>query len=115
MSELQIIECVLGDTSQVIELGVQTSAKNILPRTVATLDANYSCKISAAGAIAINRAVSDKTVDSLYFRGWFTPTETTALGVGNHLMGMQITNNNLAPPLVKEKQWRLVIVAQAVS
>lgn len=116
MADLPVIECYLGDTTDILELGVQTSKKNVPPITVATLDANYSCKIAVDGAAPpINRAVTLKTADNLYFRGWLTPAETQAIGVGDHILGMQISNATVSPPLVKEKQWTLRILPSAVS
>lgn len=116
MNELPVIECYLGDTSDILELGVQMNPKHIPPKVLATLDGNYTCKIAVVGATPpINRSVPNKTADNLYFRGWLTPAETATLGVGDHVVGMQISNSTLTPPLVKEKQWTLRVLTAAVS
>ncbi len=116
MDDLEIIECIVGDTSDIIELGVQTSERGRRPVVLVAMDANFSCKIAVPGAAPpINRAVTDKTVDNFYFRGWLTPTETLAIGPGDFLLGMQISNAALTPPMVKEKQWLLRMIPQAAT
>lgn len=107
-----VIECFLGDTTDIIELGIQTSKERVPPRVVAVMDANYTCKIAVG---SVNRAVTDKTSDGKYFRGWLTPTETASLGVGEFKLGMQISNSTITPPFVKEKQFTLRILPQAVT
>lgn len=114
MSDLEVIECYIGDTSDIIELGVQLSPERAGRRILADLDSNYTCKIAVAGE-SINRAVTEKTVDGFYFRGWLTPIETGTLTAGDYLLGMQISNSTTTPPIVKEKQWTLRILPQAVT
>lgn len=113
MSDLPIIDCIAGDTSDIIELAVQTSPMGVGARVLSELDVNYTCKIQVAGT-AINRAVTAKTADNKYFRGWLTPAETAPLTPGDYVLAMQISNATLTPELVKEKQFTLRISAQVV-
>ena len=114
MSDIEVIECYIGDTSDILELGVQLSPERAGRRILATLDGNYTCKIGIKDG-AINRSVTEKTADDLYFRGWLTPAETGSLTVGDYILGMQISNPTTTPPIVKEKQWILRIGAQAFT
>ena len=116
MEKLQMIECYAGDVSDYLELGVQLSKPGVKPVVIADLDGSFSCKIGVIGAVPpINRVVTDKDAGNQYFRGWLTPTETAALGLGDWVVGMQISNAGMQGPFVRERHWMLRICAQAVS
>jgi hypothetical protein len=114
MSDLPVIECIRGDTSDIIELAIQTNPINTGQRILTDLDPNYTCKIQVGGA-SIDKAVVAKTADNKYFRGWLTPAETAALVPGDYPLAMQISNATLTPALVKEKQFTLRILAQIAT
>lgn len=112
MNDLEVIECIAGDTTDILELAIQTNKLRTYPLELAALDSNYTCKITVEGApVAINRNVPDKTADSKYFRGWLTPAETTSLPPADYILAMQISNATLTPNLVKTKRWTLRIIA----
>lgn len=108
MTTIPRSDIVAGDTSDVWEIGLVTSAPGIKPVELADLDVNFTCWIGVAGAAPpIQRQVVAKNAANTRFRAWLTPAETTALGPGVHLVGIELRNPALSPPLVSEKQ-RLV-------
>ena len=108
-------DIVAGDTSDVWEIGLVTSAPGIKPVELAALDVNFSCWIGVAGAVpAIQRQVTVKNAANTRFRAWLTPAETTALGLGIWLVGIELRNPTLSPPLVAEVQRRVGINPGAV-
>ena len=109
-----IAELYAGDTSGVWELGFVTSAAGVKPVVLADLDGNFSCRIAVQGTAMAARAVTVKTGDNLRFRAWLTPAETLALGPGDYVVGIELRNPTLVPPLVKELQRRIRIRAEAV-
>lgn len=102
MEFAEIYRCLAGDTSDIWELGFQTSADDE-PLTLALLDPNFSCQLMVPGS-SINRAVVLKNAENNRFRIALTGAETLALGKGDHLLNLRITNVTLSPPLVKTKQ-----------
>lgn len=93
----------IGDSSPIWEVAFQTSAEGVTPIELATLDGTYSCRIAVQGT-AIDRAITEKTADNKYFRAWLTPAETLQLTPGIKMVGIQIKNDSLTPPLVLEYQ-----------
>lgn len=94
---------LIGDSSPIWEVAFQTSAEGVTPVELATLDGNYSCRIAVQGT-SIDRVVTEKTADNKYFRAWLTPAETLTLTPGIKMLGIQIKNDSLVPPLVLEYQ-----------
>ena len=87
---------IAGNTSTIWEVAFRTSDEGD-PVVLATLDANYSCRIAVLGTL-IDRAVTEKTVDNKYFRVWLTPEETAQL-LGAVKLGIQISNTTTTPPI----------------
>lgn len=113
MNSGTVAELYAGDTSDVWELGFVTSLPGVKPAVLADLDGNFSCRIAVQGQ-ALTRAVTLKTGDNLRFRAWLTPAETATLGPGEFVVGIELRNPTLVPPLVKEVQRRIRIRAEAV-
>lgn len=105
MDAAEIYRCLAGDGTDIWELGFRTSADDE-PLALATLDANFACQLTVG---SVNRAVTLKNDDNTRFRIALTGAETAALGVGNHVVNMRITNATLSPPLAKSKQVMLRI------
>lgn len=82
--------------------------------TLATITGGYSCTIKVAGS-AIERAVTDTTVDSKRFIAALTPTETDTLAVGQHVVAIEVVNNALTPPLRVETHIILTVSEQIVG
>lgn len=92
-----------GDTGDVWEIGLVTSAPGVTPRELADLDNNFSCRLVVAEAEPpIDRAVTAKDNANTRFLAWLTPAETLALGEGTWTVGLELSNPTLAPPLVRE-------------
>lgn len=92
-----------GDTSDVWEVGLVTSAEGALPIVRADLDGNFSCRLVVANAQPpIARVVAVKSIDNTQFLAWLTPEETLALGKGTWQVGIELRNLALVPPLVRE-------------
>ena len=91
-----------GDTSDVWEIGLVTSAEGA-PVVLAALDGNFSCRLVVVGAVPpIARAVPDKNAGNTRFLAWLTPAETLALGKGTWQVAFELRNAALQPPLVRE-------------
>jgi hypothetical protein len=113
MTIATIAECYSGDTSDVWEVGFVESAAGVRPVVLADLDGNFTCRIAVLGS-TIARAVTVKTVANDRFRAWLTPEETAVLGPGDWVVGVELRNPTLVPPLVKEVHRTLRIRAEAV-
>jgi hypothetical protein len=100
---------VQGDTAGVWLVFHDTDGNG----TPAPLTGDYSCRIAVKGK-PINRLVTDKNAENTKFLAFLTPTETDTLEVGTHLVGLQIVNTALVPPLRREIQIELQVVAQVV-
>lgn len=108
-------EISAGDTSEVWEVGFVTSAKDVVPITLADLDVNFTCFLTVYRASpAITRQISSKNAGNTRFRAWLTPAETLALARGTWLVGLEIRNPALNPPLVKEAHVSVRIVKPLV-
>ena len=115
MHSQSVTELYAGDTSDVWELGFVTSAPGTKPVVRADLDPNFSCQIAVQGTVLVAaRPVTVKTADNTRFRAWLTPAETRALGAGEWVIGIELRNPTLVPPLVKEVQRKIRIFAEAV-
>lgn len=113
MTSGSLAELYAGDTSDVWEIGFVASAPGVKPVVLAALDSNFSCRIAVKGS-TIARAVTIKNTENTRFRAWLTPAETTLLGPGDRIVGIEIRNSTLIPPLVREVQRRLRIREEAV-
>lgn len=101
---------VQGDTAGVWLVFHDVDGKG----TPAPLTNDYSCRIAVKNS-AIDRNVPDKNAENTKFLAFLTPTETNGLAVGVHVVGLQIVNPNLVPPLRREIQIDLQVVAQVVT
>jgi len=103
MQFAEIYRCLAGDSSDIWELGFQTSADDE-PLVLATLDVNFTCNVSVVGT-AISRAVSLKNGANNRFRIALTAAETATLEpTKEYVVNLKITNATLSPPLAKTKQ-----------
>lgn len=100
MEAADIYRCLVGDGTDIWELGFQTSADGE-PLALATLDVNFACQLTVG---AVDRAVTLKNGDNNRFRIALTGAETTTLGKGDHVVNIRITNATLSPPLAKSRQ-----------
>lgn len=115
MLSQSVVDLYAGDTSDVWELGFVASAPGVKPVVLADLDANFSCRIAVRGTVLVSpRPVIVKNADNTRFRAWLTPAETLALGPGEWVVGIELRNPTLIPPLVKEVQRKIRIFAEAV-
>lgn len=113
VSRATIVE---GDTGPEWQIGHRTSPSIRVAPELADLVAAYSCWLAVAeSAPAILREVTDTTVDNTRFRVWLTPEETAALGPGTRMVGIELRNPALDPPLIAEVQWSLQILAGVVE
>ena len=80
---------------------------------LATLSGDYSCVIGVAGS-DIMRAVTLKNDANDRFLAILTPAETASLALGTYLVGIELRNAALDPPLVSEIQYRITIVPEVV-
>lgn len=108
----------VGDTSCVWEVGFITSLQGVLPIVLANLDGNFFCQLevrdSKGNTTSVARNVTTKTVDNKRFTVWLTPAETAALGAGDWIVGIELRNATLTPPLVKELHKRVCLQGQVV-
>lgn len=118
-----VTDIYAGDTSKVWEVGWVTSEPGVRPVTLADLDSNYACRIAVrawtgtgAGAeVMAARAVTTKNGANSRFRASLTPAETAALDPGDYVVGIELTNATLVPPLVQEVHRRVRIWPAAVD
>lgn len=116
MPTISRTDIVAGDTSDVWEIGLVTSASGVKPVVLAALDVNFTCWIGVAAAVPpIQRQVTVKNAANTRFRAWLTPAETAALGLGVWLVGIELRNPTLIPPLIAEVQRRVGINPGAVT
>lgn len=107
-------ESIAGDTSDVWEIGFDTSNEGE-ELDLATLTGDFSCRIAVRDADpVIDREITDKNTAGDRFRAWLTSEETRALGPRTWSVGIQITNLTLSPPLVKEHQLKLKLSREIV-
>lgn len=115
MTSRYLAELSSGDTSDVWEVGFVTSPPGVRPAVLAVLDGNFTCRIAVQGTALVSpREVTVKNAAGTRFRAWLTPAETRALGPGDWVVGIELSNPALSPPLVKEVQRGLRIFAEAV-
>lgn len=118
-----VADTYAGDTSKVWEVGWVTSEPGVRPAVLADLDSNYACRIavrawtgSAAGAeVMAARAVTAKNDANTRFRASLTPAETADLAPGEYVVGIELANATLEPPLVQQVQRRVRIWPAAVE
>jgi hypothetical protein len=111
MADRQTI--IAGDDGDVWEIGLITSAPGE-PVELAALDGTFSCFLSVKGAVPpIYREIVVKNEDNTRFLAWLTPAETLALGKGTWLVGLELRNPTLVPPLVRETH-RPVVIREAI-
>lgn len=114
MTERQTIYA--GDTSDVWEIGLVTSAPGVTPVVLATLDVNFTCWLTVKGAVPpISRAITTKNAANTRFLVWLTPAETLALAKGTFQVGIELRNPTLIPPLVREVHRAVVIEPALVA
>ena len=108
----------VGDTSCVWEVGFITSAQGVLPIVLANLDGNFFCRLevrdSKGNVTNVAKDITTKTGDNKRFTAWLTPAETTALGEGDWIVGIELRNATLVPPLIKELHKRVCLQKQVV-
>ena len=113
MTTIPRFEIVQGNTGPRWEHCHVTSAEGVRPPVLATLSGDYSCVIGVAGS-DIMRAVTLKNDANDRFLAILTPAETASLALGTYLVGIELRNAALDPPLVSEIQYRITIVPEVV-
>lgn len=78
------------------------------------ISAPWTCKIKVAGT-AIDRAVTDRTVDNLRFIAALTPAETATLDIGIYVVAIEIENTTTVPPLRREHHIVLTVEKHVVG
>jgi hypothetical protein len=79
-----------------------------------TITPPWTCKIKVAGT-AIDRAVSDRTVDNKRFIAALTPAETDTLEVGLYVVAVEIENTTTTPPMRREHHIVLTVEKHVVG
>jgi len=101
-----------GNISPLWRVGVQEYTVDGVPITgqMVTLDMNYTCTVACTTAVpALERAVTTKSSDDKRFLVQLTPTETLTMGVGQHIIAIEVENTTLTPPFRVEDHVELVI------
>jgi hypothetical protein len=101
-----------GNISPLWRVGVQEYTVDGVPISgqLVTLDSNYTCTVACTTAVPpLERAVTTKSTDNTRFLVQLTPTETLTMGIGQHIIAVEVENVTLTPPFRVEDHVELII------